>query len=128
MQILTNMLMYVLACRARRRGRTPPLAACDPSHGVCRQATLPSLPATTLCPPTTSSINHLFGTICHITKQPFCDTRMLLTVVDPFELSSSPMAMVTFPVTYMFLTVPSSFLQPVAAVKCCIMYCDDDET
>lgn len=118
-----------LTWRTRRRGRTPPLAAWAPIHGVWRQATLPSLPATTLWPPTTSSISHLSGTICHITKQPFCETPVGPTAVDePLDPSSSTIAILTFPVANTFFTLPSSFRQPVAAVKCCIMYSADDET
>lgn len=113
-----------------------PLAACEPSHGVWRQAKLPSLPATTLWPPTTSSMSHLLGTICHITKQPFSETppREALApapamATEPAEPpKSSPMPIVTFPVAKMFFTLPSNFLQPAAAVKCCMIYCADEHT
>lgn len=118
-----------LAWRARRRGRTPPRAAWEPSHGVCRQATWPSQPATTFCPPTDSSISHLSGNICHITKHPFCCPEDAAPpVAEMSDPRSSTTAIITFPVVNIFLTRPSSFRQPVAATKCCKIYCAEEDT
>lgn len=107
----------------RRRGLWGPLAACVPSHGVCRHTVLPLLPATTLWSPTTNSRDHIPGSICQSTKQPL---SLLLVpkhlTFFPDEISVSQQIIFTIPVAYMFFVSFCCFRHPVAAKYCWIMY------
>ena len=105
--------------KKRRRGLGGPLEGCEGWEEDWLHATLPSLPALTLQPETTSSKNHKSGFFCHNTNPPISQLRFAF--MSPVWWMSDD-TIFTCPTAYMLCTELSAASPPVAARYCCTMY------
>lgn len=126
---ITEATKDVTTWRARRKGRTGPLAAWGPSHGVCLHTSFPLQPAWTLLPPMASSTYHISGFICQSTNPPeSADFEEFLFLTTLFAVSNSEAIILTFPMAYALRMEFWSFWPPDAAVYCCSMYWADEDS
>lgn len=106
--------------KKRRRGLGGPLEAWEGCEEDWLHATLPSLPALTLQPETTSSRNHKSGFFCHSTNPPTSQLCFAFVLSRPWWMSDD--TIFTCPTAYMLRSESSAACPPVAARYWCTMY------